>query len=198
MDIRDRNTAFAGVIGYRMAPVNLGVVTGTNSRLWGYVVSGSYFDVLGAHPTRGRFLSPADDVKRGGHPVAVISYKSWQTRFGGASDIIGKTIKLNSLPCTIVGVAAQGFQGTERFYAPEVFATTAMASQIELGSNYVDSRKTENTFILERLKPGVTVTQAKSNLDTMTAKLAKEWPAINEGMKLWWSLVGLASYFGAV
>ena len=141
LDIRDRNTAFAGVIGYRIAPVNLSLGAGTNSRMWGYVVSGNYFNVLGAHPARGRLLSPADDVKRGGHPLAVISYKSWQTRFGGASDIIGRTIKRNSLPFTIVGVAGEGFQGTERFYAPEVFATTAMASQIEPGSNYVDSRK---------------------------------------------------------
>ena len=96
--------------------------------------------------------------------MAVISYKSWQTRFGGASDIIGKTIKLSLRPFTIVRVAAQG----------------------RIHSSW------------QGLKPGVTVTQAKSNLDTMTAKLAEEWPAINEGMKLWWSLVGLASYFGAV
>ena len=157
VDIRDRNTVFDGMVGYRIAPVNASLGGGVNSRVWGYLVTGNYFEVLGVHAARGRLLATADDVKRGGHPVAVISYKSWRTRFGGASDIIGKTIKLNSLTYTIVGVASNGFQGTERFYAPEIFVPMAMTNQIEPGSTYIDQRDSENTFILARLKPGVTL-----------------------------------------
>jgi predicted permease len=183
-DIRDRNTAFAGVIGYRIAPVNASLAPGSNSRVWGYLVSGNYFEVLGVRPARGRLLTPEDDVKRGGHPVIVISHRSWQTRFAGASDIIGRTIKLNSSVYTIVGVAPEGFQGTERFYAPELFVPMSMNGLIEPGSNYLDNRNTENTFILARLKQGVTVAQASAALDALTAKLAEEWPTINEGMKI--------------
>ena len=183
-DLRDRNTVFDGVIAYRIAPVNASFGAGVNSRVWGYLVSGNYFDVLGVHALRGRLLSPADDVNRGGHPVAVISHKSWQARFGGVPDIVGKTIRLNSLTYTIVGVTAAGFYGTERFYAPEIFVPTAMTGQIEPGSNYLEERGAGNIFTLARLKPGVSAAQAKTALDSLTAKLGEEWPKINEGMKL--------------
>jgi len=184
LDMRDRNTVFAGMIGYRIAPVNASLAPGVNSRVWGYLVSGNYFNVLGVQALRGRMLTPEDDVKRGGHPVIVISQHSWQKRFGGASDIIGKTIKLNALTYTIVGVTPEGFQGTERFYSPEIFVPMAMTNQIEPGYNYIDERNAENTFILARLKPGVTVAQAAAGIDSMIVKLAEEWPKINEGMKI--------------
>ena len=84
LDMRDRNTIFNGMIAYRIAPVNANLGGGVNSRVWGYLVSGNYFDVLGVRAARGRMLSPSDDVKRGGHPIVVVSYRSWRTRFGGA------------------------------------------------------------------------------------------------------------------
>ena len=109
-------------------------------------------------------LSPADDVTRGGHRVAVIFYKSWQTRFGGAVDVVGSTIKLNAMLYTVVGISSPGFHGTERFYAPEAFVPTSMVSQIEAGANYLDNRNVENTFILARLKPGFSVTRPRRTL----------------------------------
>ena len=185
LDLRDRNTLFAGMIGYRIAPISASLAPGVNSRMWGYLVTGNYFEVLGVHPIRGRLLAPSDDVRRGGHPIAVISHRSWKTRFGGAPDIAGKTIRLNSLTYTIAGVAPEGFQGTERFYAPEIFVPMAMVSQIEPGySNYLDRRDIENTFILARLKPRVSLAQGQTGLNSLIAKLAEEWPKINEGMKI--------------
>src|ERR1700722_5598020 len=72
-DYRDRNTVLNGLALYRFVAVNLSR-GGKNSRLWGYEVSGNYFDMLGVPAVRGRVLHPADDVKKGGHPVAVLSY----------------------------------------------------------------------------------------------------------------------------
>ena len=78
-------------------------------------------------PIRGRVLHPDDDVKRGGHPVAVISYSCWQGRFGGDPDIAGKKVKIGGLDYTIVGVTPQAFIGTELVYTPEIFVPVAMA-----------------------------------------------------------------------
>src|SRR5215472_1842794 len=81
-DVRDRNNVLAGLIAYRILPSALGL-PGSSQRLWGYLVTGNYFDVLGIKPAIGRLISPSDDRTPGGHPVAVISYGTWQKRFGG-------------------------------------------------------------------------------------------------------------------
>ena len=103
-DYRDRNTVLSGLAMYRIAPMNISRGGGENSRLWGYEVSGNYFDMLGVQALRGRMLQPEDDVHRGGHPVAVISYNCWQQRFAGDPDIAGKKVKINGLDFTILGV----------------------------------------------------------------------------------------------
>ena len=116
---------------YRIVPMNMSRGGGENARLWGYEVSGNYFDMLGVKPIRGRVLHPEDDVKRGGHPLAVISYSCWQGRFGGDPDIAGKKVKIGGLEYTIVGVTPPAFIGTELIYTPEIFVPMAMAEQIE-------------------------------------------------------------------
>jgi len=68
-DYRDRNPVLDGLASYRFIAVNLSRVEGKNARLWGYEVSGNYFDMLGVQAIRGRVLHPSDDVKRGGHPL---------------------------------------------------------------------------------------------------------------------------------
>ena len=81
-DLRDRNDLLAGLIAYRMTAVSLSN-SGVNERLWGYLATGNYFEVLGVKPALGRFFTPADDEAPGAHPVAVITYACWQKRFAG-------------------------------------------------------------------------------------------------------------------
>ena len=76
-DFRDRNEVFSGLIGYRFTPLSLSH-DGINERVWGYEVTGNYFEVLGVEAALGRALSLDDDRAPGGHPVAVMSYKCWQ------------------------------------------------------------------------------------------------------------------------
>ncbi len=109
-DIRDRNDVFSSLIAYRFAPLSLSH-DGVNERLWGYVVSGNYFETLGVKAARGRTISADDDRSPGAHPVAVLSYKSWQKRFGSAPDIIGRNLLVNGRGYTVIGVAAKGFDG---------------------------------------------------------------------------------------
>jgi len=191
IDFRDRNTVLSGLAIYRPQPVNFSLGAGNNVRMWGYEVSGNYFDVLGVRAARGRMLTPDDDRVRGGHPVAVISWACWQQRFAGDPQIAGKTVKLNGMNYNILGVAPREFIGTEMIYTPEIFVPMAMVGQIEGGASWVDQRSDFNLFAIGRLKPGVGVPQAQAALDSIAVDLGREYPKSNEGMHIELSPPGL-------
>jgi len=182
-DLRDRNQTFAGLVGYRISSMELETGTGAN-RVWGYLATGNYFDVLGVKPALGRFFHQGDDLRPGASPYAVLSYSAWQSRFGADSGIAGKTIRINRFPFTILGVAPRDFHGTERFYWPEVWVPMMMEPQIEAGNPWLDERSTWNTWVIRRLKPDVSSAQAEANLNAIAAELAREYPAQNDGLAL--------------
>jgi predicted permease len=179
-DYRDRNDVFSGLIAYRFAPMSISHES-RNERVWGYLVSGNYFDVLGVQPFLGRNFVPEEDKTPGSHPVAIISYGCWQKRFASDRGIVGQALRLNGHVFTVIGVAPRGFGGTEVAYAPELFVPMMMAHEIEPGSNWLESRDGDNLFVVGRLKPGVSSTQAESALQAITLQLGKEYPKENEG-----------------
>jgi macrolide transport system ATP-binding/permease protein len=179
-DYRDRNDVFSGLMAYRFAPMSVSHES-RNERVWGYLVSGNYFDVLQVQPFLGRYFTPEEDKTPGSHPVAVISYGCWQKRFASDRGIVGKPLTLNGRVFTVIGVAPEGFNGTEVAYAPELFVPMMMAHEVEPGSNWLESRDSDNMFAVGRLKPGVTVAQAESALQIITFQLGKENPKENEG-----------------
>jgi predicted permease len=191
-DYRDRNRAFSGLVAYRFAPLNVSH-DGIAERMWGYLVSGNYFAVLGLESALGRLLSTEDDRLPGGHPVAVVSYRSWQGRFGGRPDVVGKDILVNGRSYTIVGVAPPGFDGTEIVGAPEVFLPMAMQAAVERGRPWLDDRATEPVFVQGRLLPGVDLVQAQASIDSVALELEREYPLVNEGKRVSLSPAGLMS-----
>jgi len=193
-DYRDRNTVLSGLALYRIIPLNLSRGGGENSRLWGYEVSGNYFDMLGVKPIRGRMLHPEDDVKRGGHPLAVITYNCWQHRFAGDPDIAGKKVKVNGLDYNIVGVTPAGFIGTELIFTPEIFVPVAMAAQLE-GYDWLDGRGNGNAFVLGRLKPGISMKSAEASINIITKQLGREYPDNDAGVSIVLSPPGMAGTF---
>ena len=179
-DYRERSRSFEGLLAYRFVVASLSH-NGVNERAWGFTVSGNYFDVLGVKPVLGRAFLPEEDQTPDSHPVVVISNACWKKRFGGDPSIVGRTVSLNNKTFTIIGVAPKGFIGTEVAYAPEFWSPLMMAKQIEPGSTWLDARDSDNLFVVGRLKPGVTVPQAKSELEGITLQMAKEHPAENAG-----------------
>lgn len=169
-DYRDRNTVLSGVTAYRFAPMSLSV-EGGNQRLYGALVSGNYFQVLGVSAEVGRTLSPDDDRTPRSHPVAVISYASWLERFGGDPAIVGRTLKINGLTYTILGVTPREFMGTEIVFSPEIYVPMMMQPQIEPANNWLEERRTRNCFVLGRLKPGMTQAQAEQSLNAIAGNL---------------------------
>ncbi len=179
-DYRDRNNVFSGLMAYRFAPMSISHEN-RNERVWGYLVSGNYFDTLGVQPFLGRYFLPEEDKTPGSHPVAVITYACWQKRFASAPNVIGQPLRINGQVFTVVGVTPEGFRGTEVAYAPELFVPTMMGHEIEPGSTWLEERGDDNLFVVGRLKPGVTSTQAESALSAITLQLGKEYPHENEG-----------------
>ena len=192
-DLRDRNRTFAGLVGYRMAPMELETERGAE-RIWGYLATGNYFDVLGVKPALGRFFNQKDDVNPGASPYAVLSHGVWQSRFGGDPAIVGKTIRINRLPYTVFGVAPQDFHGTELFYWPEVWVPMMMQPRIE-SSNWLDDHSSSNTFVLGRLKPNVSPAQAEADLNALAVEMIRQFPNQNDGLHFKLTKPGLIGDF---
>ena len=183
LDFRDRNEVLSGLLVSRPAYMSLSR-NGNNERVWGNLVSGNYFDLLGVKPALGRTFLPEEDKTRLSHPVVVIGHSLWQTRFGGDPSVVDSDVLINGRKFKVIGVAPAGFKGTEVIYTPEIYAPFAMQKWIEPESNYLDKRDESNMFAVGRLKPGVSAAQAEASLNLLAAQLAKDFPNENEGLKI--------------
>ncbi len=188
-DYRDRNTVLSGLAMYFFDAMNVSRRGAQNTRLWGYAVSGNYFDMLGVQPLRGRVLHPADDVQRGGHPVAVIAYSYWQAHFGGDPNVVGQQVKIDGLDYTIVGVTPQAFVGTEVLFTPQVFVPLAMSG------GWMDDRSNLLGWAIGRLKPGVTMQGAQAAIDGVARGLAREYPKVDGGVSIVLSPPGMGGTY---
>jgi len=165
-DLRDRNTAFQGVL----ATFNLDIAVnarGTTERASGELVSGNYFDMLGVRPAFGRMFQQSDDLTPNANPVAVLSYGYWQRHFGGDSSVLNQTIRVNDHPFTVVGVAAPGFRSVVVGDSPDVFVPTMMKAQFMPGSDDLEERRSRWLNIVARLKPGTTAKQAEAAINPL-------------------------------
>jgi hypothetical protein len=149
IDFRDRNEVLSGLLLYRFVPLSLSR-SGANERIWAYEVSGNYFDVLGVKAIHGRTFLPEEDKTRLTHPVVVLSYDGWQRRFGGDPGVVGKDLVINNHQFRVVGIAPEGFKGTEQVYEPEMWVPVSMLPWAEPGSNLLDHRA-DNSFSASRV-----------------------------------------------
>lgn len=183
IDFKDRNEVLSGLLAYRFSPMSVSR-NGNNEKVWGYLVSGNYLDVLGVKPVLGRGFLPEEDKTRLSHPVALISYSHWQTRYSGSPSVINSDVLINGKKFKIIGVLPAGFKGTEVIYTPEIFVPFAMQPWIEPENDYLDRRGTQNIFLIGRLKSGITTAQAEASLNILATQLAKDFPNENEGLRL--------------
>jgi putative ABC transport system permease protein len=164
VDLRDRADVLSGLIAYWRQSVRLKSVEQAEDFITADIVTGNYFDVLGVRPAAGRAFLPEEDRTPGTHPVAVISHRCWQRRFGGDPSMVGRTIELNNLRFTVIGIAPAKFSGLVRGISCDVWVPMMMTPQMLRGDDTLESRGTRSLSLLGRLKPGATVKQAKLNL----------------------------------
>jgi predicted permease len=183
LDIRERSRTLEGIYAYEIepTPMALGSMEGDADRIYGTVVSGNFFDVLGVRPEKGRMLQAADD-RAGDSPVAVISHKLWQQQFGGSTGVTGRTILLNGQPVMVVGIAPEGFTGTTVLNADIWLPISAM--QVAMPRRHADIlRERQGAWLMmgAKLAPGIEIEQANAELSAIGAALEKDFPAENKG-----------------
>ena len=138
---------------------------GQSERVAAELVSGTYFSVLGVKTILGRAFTPEDDRTPLGHPLVILTYDYWRQRFGGDPEIVGKNLIVNGHNITVIGVAQQGFDGVELGYTTQIFIPIMMQDWIIVGNpKMLTDRRTRWVNAFGRLKPGVSMTQAKASL----------------------------------
>jgi predicted permease len=163
-DFQAHNEVFSGMFCRFPDPVSL-TFGGQSERVNAELVSGTYFSVLGVNTVLGRAFTPDDDRVSLGHPLVMLTYDYWRQRFGGAPGIVGQNLIVNGHNMTVIGVAQPGFEGVELGYSTKIFIPIMMQDWIVVGNpKMLTDRRTRWVNAFGRLKPGVSITQAKASL----------------------------------
>jgi len=177
-DLRDRNRSFDGLMAYSISTA--GLDTGGNpAPVWLFEASGNYFDVLGIEPYLGRFFHSSDEHGPNSAPYIVLSYGYWKSHFKSDPGAVGRMVQLNKHPYTVLGVAPDGFRGTELYYTPNFWVPMVDEGQVE-GSSDLEDRGARSIWLAGHLKHGVTLAQAVDDLNSISADLARSHPKEDE------------------
>ncbi len=195
-DVRDDNTVFSAVAAINISSFGL-EANGATRPVWGYEVSGQYFEVVGIEPFLGRLLQRADDDHPGASQAAVLSWPAWKSSFGADPNIVGTTIRLNKQLYTIVGVTPEGFYGTEKMGHPDIFVPMANEASLD-GINWLESRSDSQVYPVVRIKDDVTMPQVQAELNAIAARMRRQYPKDEETLSLKLTRPGLmGDFFGA-
>jgi len=178
--VRDGQQSFTGITACNFALMSL-TGKGKPERVWGMVASANYFEVLGVRPILGRGFLPVEDEKPGGAPVAMISYRLWQTHFGANPDIVGQAIEINQHPYTIVGVTPAVFQGSQTGVRTEIWVPIMMEEQLVPQGDLLHDHHYFWLLAFGRLKSGVAPEQAQEEMTLRLKREAKNYPEEHKG-----------------
>jgi predicted permease len=184
-DLRDQTDVFDGVIGRAPFQVNFALDNAAES-VNVELVTGSFFRVLGVRAFLGRTIEESDDQQPGASPVVVLSFDYWRNRLGGRSDIVGRTVLINTHPMTVIGVADAGFRGIDWGEVPSLWIPTMMKRQVTPDFDWLLDRRGRWLHVFGRLKPGMTAQQAEAALQPwfkrmlQTDTTREDWPPVTE------------------
>ena len=167
-DYRKDNNVFSGLIAFERGELELSSGAKTE-RVTSELVSGNYFDVLGVTAARGRTFAPEEDVTPGSQPVVVIA-DGFRRRKFASEDPIGKTLTLNNVPLTIIGVAPEKFEGMTLEQPTDVWVPVLMHPQLRQ-SKFIESRNDGFLRLMGRVKVGLAVAEAEKQLDVLTQRI---------------------------
>ncbi|HEY2467351.1 MAG TPA: ABC transporter permease [Terracidiphilus sp.] len=175
LDLRQRNRSFDDIAAWAISQA--GLDTGKDpSNVWAYQTSGNYFDVLRIQPYLGRFFHASDEHGPNSAPYVVLSFAYWHSHFQNDRGVVGRVVRLNRHPFTILGVAPPGFQGTVLFFASDIFVPIVNNEQLS-GEKLLNARGNRWMFeLVGRLKAGVTPAQATADLNSVDSHLKKSYP----------------------
>ncbi len=182
-DYRDHLTLLSGLAMAQAKPFRVGD-DDQGERVWGELVSGNYFTVMGVLPVAGRVFSPAEYGDAvGGYPVAVIGEGLWRRKFNSDGNIVGSVIRVNRQPLTIVGVVGPQFQGSLPGMAFEIWIPATMAPQLKAMPDWMLKDRGTRSFVgIARLRPGVSMERARAEVASVAKQIALAEPASDSGM----------------
>ncbi len=181
-DLERLQQVFTGMAAHRTFAANVSY-QGQTVRAQGMLVSGNYFQVLGLQPAHGRLLAPGDAKAVGESPVAVLSHEAWRTRFGQNPNVVGESLTVNGHALTIAGVAPAGFWGTTLGAEPQIFVPITLRPLLEPRIPGFDNRRNYWAYVFARLKPGVSLEQARAALAPVYRGLVNDVEApLQQGM----------------
>jgi len=198
-DYRDHNHVFSGMIGFELIGTNLKLEKEQQpQRDWGLIVTENYFDLLGVKAARGRTFHADDARGPNSDPYIVLSDGLWRWRFGADPKVVGKSVDINQHPFTVIGVAPRGFNGTIVGIAAEYFVPMMMQPQALPGED-LEIRNPTFIHMMGRLKPGVTLAQARAEMSTLARQLERQYPNTNKDVgayvnPVWQAHYGLQSF----
>jgi predicted permease len=170
-----------------LAAFNLTIATWDSGQktqlLFGEQVTASYFDLLGLRPALGRVFLPEEDATPGTHPVAILSHAFWRHRFAGDPAVIGKTLKLNGLHFTVVGVAPERLKGSFPGLAVDFWVPMQMSDAMDR-TPHLGDRGSRSLFLKARLAPGVTLATAQTQLTALAKRLSAAYPQDDEKLEI--------------
>ncbi|HUF27457.1 MAG TPA: ABC transporter permease [Gemmatimonadaceae bacterium] len=176
-DLRERTgDVFEGATAWRFVPVNLSS-DGRTERILGQMVSADFFRVMRAPMSHGRGFLPHEDTGPGGHQVAVLGHSAWRSMFAGDSQIVGREITLNGRNYQIVGVAGRDFRGPIALVEPVLWVPLMQIDHFQPGTlARLEQRGTSFLNVVARLRPDVTIEQARDRMRALTVQLGEEHP----------------------
>ncbi|HYO12431.1 MAG TPA: ABC transporter permease [Thermoanaerobaculia bacterium] len=185
LDYRRAGRPFATLTAYR--PLTVWMAAGSEpEKVTGELVSADYFASLGLRAALGRTIVPGEDEPPGRHAVVVLSHGLWQRRFAADPAVVGRTVRLNGHPFTVVGVAPPGFKGLDTLSSPQLWVPIGMRGQVLRGPmrQAFEARDGLVLAAVGRLQPGMTLEQAEEIANALSAEMEREHPEENRGMRL--------------
>lgn len=181
-DMREGLRSFDGLFASRIIPAYVGE-TGAVERLFAQLVSENYFSVLGVEPAVGRFFRPDEVSTPGGAEAAVISHRMWRTRFQADPAVTSRTLRVNGRDIDIIGVTPDEFQGTMSGLQFDVWFPATLAPVVVNGSRELEDRAVRGYNVMGCLAPSVSRGQAQAELTALMARLERDYPETNVGLK---------------
>ena len=181
-DFRSRSRVFQNLAIAQNISAGMSTGQGEPQVVYGLLVSSSFFATMQVQPALGRDFRADEDEVPGKYPVVIISHTLWDRVFNRDQSVIGRQVKLNGKSFTLIGVAPKSFTGASLFFRPDIYVPTMMTQGLTTDGNEMLTHRSWRGFdMMGRLKPGVTVAQAQSELDGIMRELEQTYPDTNKG-----------------
>ena len=179
-DLRERNKSYTGLTASQYWQFGFTTEKGTLPRMkFGELVTGDFFSALEVPLVLGRAFRADEDQAPGRDAVVVLGHDSWATDFASDPNVVGRTIFLNNIPFTVIGVAPEQFNGSNGLIRSALFVPLAMGPRLANWPGMLEKRDSRGMTVYGRLKPGVSVAQAAAEARVVSQQLAQAYPATN-------------------